>query len=98
MKNGKQLAMVSFVNPLFKKDVMIQFVWDNNLTQQIEMATEHISKKSYKECVDNMRNELNRKYPDCIVEHKEGSVLTFMNYPVYDRMVSNVKYMNLQNN
>lgn len=98
MKNGKQLAMVSFVNELLRKDVMIQFVWDNNLTQQVEMENQHISKKSYKECVENTRKELNKEYPDCIIEHKEGSVLSFMNYPVYNRMISNIQHMNLYSN
>lgn len=93
MKNGKQLSYVAIQKNLFKKLASVKIIYDNNLTQEVEIVKEDFPKKHYNKVVESLYEKLNKRYPDCIKKHKTGNLVLLINRPVFDRMQSNIQSM-----
>ena len=87
----KNLAMVTFVPNYLKRKVMVQYTYDNNLNQEIEMERKIIPLKRKESFV----NLLLKMYPNTFEKTKINGNETYIQKPVFDRMISNLQHTNI---
>lgn len=87
----KNLAMVTFVPNYLKRKVMIQYTYDNNLRQEINIERKIIPLRRMK----SYMNIILKVYPDVFEKTKVAGNNTLINKPIWDRMICNLQHTNI---
>ena len=85
----KDLAMINFVESKLKGKVMIRYVYDDNINQQVTLITKHIPlkrKKSYTNLILSV-------YPNLFKEGKVNGVYSLINTKILDRLLCNLNHL-----